>query len=42
MLFCHFNSICIFYSMKKTKRLIFESLIGSHSNDLFTVECIYK
>ena len=23
--------------MKKTKRLIFESLVGSHSNDLFTV-----
>ena len=31
--------------MKKTKRLIFESLIGSHSNDLFTVmsnQKIYK
>ena len=31
--------------MKKTKRLIFESLVGSHSNDLFTVmnnQNIYK
>ena len=31
--------------MKKSKRLIFESLIGSHSNDLFTImnnQKIYK
>lgn len=31
--------------MKKTKRLMFESLVGSHSNDLFTVmnnQNIYK
>ena len=37
MLFCHFNFIGIFYNMKKTKRLMFESLVSSHSKDLFTV-----